>query len=48
MEKIYDAPANYDDVINYVQITDSQKLNSDGDKLVILIVYQLFSDIMSQ
>jgi len=35
MEKIYDAPANYDDVINYVQTTDINKLNIDENKLVI-------------
>lgn len=34
MEKIYDAPANYDDIINYVQNTDVDKLNKATDKLV--------------
>lgn len=32
MEKIYEAPANYDDIINYVQTTDIEKLNSATDK----------------
>lgn len=35
MEKIYDAPANYDDIINYVQSADFDKLNSNSEKLVV-------------
>lgn len=32
MEKIYEAPANYDDIINYVQTTETEKLNNATDK----------------
>jgi hypothetical protein len=34
MEKIYDAPANYNDIINYVQTMDADKLNDATEKLV--------------
>lgn len=28
MEKIYEAPANYNDIINYVQTTEIENLNN--------------------
>ncbi|XP_022166923.1 putative fatty acyl-CoA reductase CG8306 [Myzus persicae] len=34
MEKIYDAPANYNDIINYTQTTDTEKLNSGAEKIM--------------
>lgn len=41
MEKIYDAPANYNDIINYALTMDTDKLNSSAEKLVIkLMVYK--------
>jgi len=39
MEKIYDAPANYNDIINYVQTMDTEKLNSAAEKLVIKLIF---------
>lgn len=42
MEKIYDAPADYNDIINYAQTMDSDKLNSSAEKLVFeLIIYKM-------
>jgi len=38
MEKIYDAPANYDDIINYAQTMDTNELNSGAEKLVVKII----------
>lgn len=35
MEKIYDAPANYEDIINCSQTMDTDKFNMGADKLVI-------------
>lgn len=32
LEKIYDAPANYNDIINYVESMDNDKSYSDTDK----------------
>lgn len=32
MEKIYEAPANYDDIIKYVQATEVEQLNNATDK----------------
>lgn len=41
MEKIYDAPANYNDIINYALTMDTDKLNSSAEKLVIkLMIYK--------
>lgn len=37
MEKIYDAPANYEDVINCSQTMDVDKFNIGADKLVIYL-----------
>lgn len=37
MEKIYDAPANYEDIINYSQTMDTDKFNMGADKLVPII-----------
>lgn len=34
MEKIYDAPANYNDIINYVETMDPDKLNDATKTLV--------------
>uniref|UniRef100_A0A2S2Q417 Fatty acyl-CoA reductase n=1 Tax=Sipha flava TaxID=143950 RepID=A0A2S2Q417_9HEMI len=34
MEKIYDAPANYNDIINYVQTMDADKLNDATEKIL--------------
>lgn len=39
MEKIYDAPANYNDIINYAQTMDTEKLNSAAEKLVIKLIF---------
>jgi len=39
MEKIYDAPANYNDIINYIQTMDTEKLNSAAEKLVIKLIF---------
>lgn len=41
MEKIYDAPANYNDIINYTQTTDTEKLNSGAEKLVIKLIFYI-------
>jgi len=42
MEKIYDAPANYNDIINYAQTMDDEQFNSTAEKLVIkLIIYKI-------
>lgn len=38
MEKIYDAPANYNDIINYALTMDTDKLNSSAEKLVIKLM----------
>lgn len=32
MEKIYEAPANYNDIINYAQTMDPKELNEATDK----------------
>lgn len=34
MEKIYDAPANYNDIINYALTMDTDKLNSSAEKIM--------------
>lgn len=34
MEKIYDAPANYNDIIDYAQTMDTEKLNSSAEKIM--------------
>jgi hypothetical protein len=42
MEKIYDTPANYNDIINYAQTMDDEQFNSTAVKLVIkLIIYKI-------
>lgn len=46
MEKIYDAPANYDDIIKYVQNTDDNKLNEATDKLVILLIKKYLKPVL--
>lgn len=35
IEKIYDAPANYNDIIDYVQTTEINELIIDENKYVI-------------
>ncbi|XP_060844912.1 putative fatty acyl-CoA reductase CG8306 [Rhopalosiphum padi] len=34
MEKIYDAPANYNDIINYAQTMDDEQFNSTAEKIL--------------
>lgn len=42
MEKIYDAPGNYFDIINHAQTMDAKELNGATDKLVIFHFYDRF------